>query len=82
MHEKIRYAPIIEYICKRGMNNVSILEIGSGNLGLTKFIDKKIVGLDIDFEGPRLGYLTMIKGDCSTLPFKDCHLTIQYAWIH
>lgn len=67
---KIRYAPIIKYIRNKSLKNQSILEIGSGPLGLTKFINKKIVGLDISFEGPHLGYLVMIKGNCHALPFK------------
>lgn len=75
--EKVRYAPVIEYISEKKLQNVRILEIGSGPLGLTKFINKKIIGLDINFEGPRLGYLIPVKGDGGALPFRT--LSFDYT---
>ncbi len=68
---KIRYSPIIAYFRNHRIKEPSILEVGSGSLGVTLFLRAKATGLDLNFSGPDLGYLRMVKGDCRTLPFKD-----------
>ena len=45
----MRYLPVIDLIKKYKLKNNNILEIGSGDLGITPYLKKKVVGLDIFF---------------------------------
>ena len=73
----LRYAPIVKElknICKNNKKNnksLKVLEIGSGSIGITRFYDGKVVGVDIEPEpygNPRLKF---IKSSATHLPFKD-----------
>ncbi|MFV1951250.1 MAG: class I SAM-dependent methyltransferase [Nitrospinota bacterium] len=73
---RIRYLPVTKYLNDNHFKDASILEIGVGpkGTGITKYLIKKIVGLDLNFSfytGKRLGFLDMVRGDCSSLPFKS-----------
>lgn len=70
-HPKIalRYLPIIQKIKKYKLENSSILEIGSGSLGITPYLGKSITGLDIDFQGPNEELLTKVYGTTVSIPF-------------
>ena len=70
----LRYGPIVKMLKKIGRksrNELRILEIGSGSIGITRFYSGKVVGIDIEAEkynNPRLKFL---KGSATKLPFKD-----------
>lgn len=49
----------------------TILEVGSGSLGIAPYLGQKITGLDLDFSGPDFPLLTRIKGDATHIPFPD-----------
>lgn len=69
---KMRYEPMVQYIRKLAENqNLSLLEIGSGTLGITPFLKQRAVGLDITFRGPNLGYLEFVPGQATDLPFRE-----------
>ncbi len=72
-HPKValRYLPIIKKIKQAGLINNSILEIGSGSLGIAPYLGKPVVGLDIDFSGPQTDLLTKVRGTVTKIPFKD-----------
>lgn len=46
----LRYQPVVEIIKKYKLGGQSILEIGSGDYGLTTYLNKRITGIDIVFD--------------------------------
>ena len=71
LDEALRYFPVFKAIKKYKRKDPTILEVGSGSAGITCILRRKVVGLDRDFKGPKLGYLRAIKGTAICLPFKD-----------
>lgn len=67
----LRYLPIIAKIRQSGLNKPSILEIGSGSLGITPYIGKQVTGLDINFSGPQTDLLTKVNGNAVNINFPD-----------
>lgn len=66
----LRYLPVVAEIKKAKLENSKILEIGSGSLGITPYLDRKIEGVDIDFSGPQSEKLTKTKGSATNLLFR------------
>ncbi len=70
LNQLIRYEPAIKIIhTNKKLNN--ILEIGSGQNGICKFLERQIVGLDIDFKdyGKKIKInpkIKPVKGDITT----------------
>ena len=68
----LRYAPIVDYIKKLpNSDKLSILEIGSGSLGIGPYLNLPFTGVDIDFSGPQWPQMTQIIGTGKSLPFPD-----------
>ena len=65
----IRYLPIVDEIKK--MDSVTILEVGSGGLGIAPYLNREVTGIDSDFSGPTHPLLKRIKGTGEKLPFAD-----------
>jgi len=72
----MRYIPIVKYIKKNFDEPYTILEVGSGSLGITPYIKKKITGLDIKFEKINSRYLKKVKGTATDIPFKNSSFDI------
>jgi len=54
----IRYRPIVQIIRKSKKEAPSIIDIGSGKVGITSFLKQKVIGVDIAFDdNPSLGLL-------------------------
>lgn len=72
-HSKValRYLPIVEKIRELKLENSNILEIGSGSLGITPYLGKRITGVDFNFTGPQTDLLTKVKSSANKIPFKD-----------
>lgn len=72
-HPKValRYIPIVSKIKEVKSENPSILEVGSGSLGITPYLGKEVTGIDIGFDGPQIDLLTKVKGNALNLPFRD-----------
>ncbi len=68
---KIRYLPVLNELYARPQEYKSILEVGSGALGLSRYTRAKIIGLDILTSGPHYNNMTMIGSSAVCLPFKD-----------
>lgn len=66
----LRYFPLTAAIRALKLENSKILEVGSGSLGITPYLKRKIDGLDIDFSGPQSPLVNQIKGTAVELPFK------------
>lgn len=72
-HPKValRYLPIIQKIKRLGLVDMSILEIGSGSLGIAPYLGKPVTGIDIDFTGPQIDLLTKLRGSAVKLPIAN-----------
>ena len=66
----LRYMPIVRAI-RRFPSSATILEVGSGPLGISPYLGRSITGVDQNFDGPSIPYTHKIKGDATDLPFKD-----------
>ncbi len=64
----LRYIPIVNDIKKRSDIN-SILDVGSGSLGITPYLRKKVIGIDVNFRGPHTSLLKKVRGTANKLPF-------------
>ncbi len=65
----LRYLPVVKEITKAGA--ASILEVGSGSLGIAPYIKRQVTGVDLSFEGPAVEWLTRVEADARSLPFDD-----------
>lgn len=72
-HPKIalRYLPIVDEINSLRSGDYTVLEIGSGSLGIAPYLNHQVTGIDVDFSGPSFPLLKPIKGDAKKLPFKN-----------
>lgn len=68
---KIRYLPVLQELEARPERYATILEVGSGSMGLSRFTRKKVVGVDPHIEGPRHPNMELIRGNATELPFPD-----------
>jgi len=69
----LRYLPVVRLVRRHGGPGSSILELGSGDLGLSLFLDRVVVGYDTSFGDRDLGLLRQVKAraGCAALPFSD-----------
>ena len=68
----LRYKEIVRIIKKEKERNPSILEIGSGATGITSFLKRKVIGVDVNFDDTvSLGYLVQNKYNGQTLEYND-----------
>lgn len=63
----LRYLPIVAEIKKEG--HASVLEVGSGGLGIAPYLKRKVVGLDRSFRLPIYPTLETKRGVATKLPF-------------
>ena len=67
----LRYLPIVKAIKKiKSWPSCSILEVGSGWLGISPYLGRKIIGLDEDFENKQYFLTKQVKGNILKIPFK------------
>ncbi len=66
----IRYQPVLKEL-KNRPSSYQILEVGSGVLGLSRYIKREISGVDINTKGPRYGHMRLINANAWELPFND-----------
>ena len=68
----IRYREIVRKIKNHKEKAPSIMEIGSGKVGITSYLKQQVIGVDITFNDyPSLGYLKEHIYDGSTLEYQD-----------
>lgn len=66
----LRYLPIVDDI--RNQDDINtILDVGSGSLGITPYLKKSVTGIDQDFTGPNSLFLHRVKGTALKLPLND-----------
>jgi len=67
----LRYLPAVDILKKIKNEQNKILEVGSGDLGITPYYKKNITGLDVEYDNRRNGLLKKIKFNGKIFPFKD-----------
>lgn len=66
----LRYLPIADDIRNtKGIN--TILDVGSGSLGITPYLNKQVTGVDTNFSGPYSSSLKQVLSSAIKLPFKN-----------
>ena len=75
----LRYFPVVSAIKKTKLQDAKILEVGSGSLGITPYLKKKIDAIDIDFSGPKTELVNKIKGSIEKLPFRKNQYDVVIA---
>lgn len=76
---KIRYLPILQELRRNPKKYGSILEIGSGPIGLSIYTKKCVTGVDLAVEGPRFPNMKLVRGDATALPFPDSSFDLVVA---
>ena len=74
----MRYLPVVEWVKEEGRRkkeesggNLTILEIGSGGLGIAPYLKMPVTGVDVEFKPPLHPNLTRIAGKAEKLDFGD-----------
>lgn len=72
-HQYLRYAPVLQYLKARARvcDALSVLEVGSGSVGVTRFWPHPTTGVDLGFDGAQLPFLAQRVGSATDLPFSD-----------
>lgn len=65
----LRYLPIVDDLQKSPVG--TILDVGSGSLGITPYLKQNVTGVDVTFRPPYSKLLKRVKGTATKLPFKD-----------
>lgn len=66
----LRYLPIVKEI-KKEHSGATILDVGSGSLGITPYLNKQVTGVDLLFLGPKSKLLKPVKIKGVMLPFRN-----------
>lgn len=64
----LRYLPIVDDLQK--LPKGTILDVGSGSLGITPYLKRNVTGVDVTFRPPYSKLLQRVKGTATKLPFK------------
>lgn len=69
----LRYDPIVKALkaISKKSKKLSVLEIGSGSIGITRFYKGEVVGIDIEEEKYNHPRLKFLKASATLLPFKS-----------
>jgi len=60
----LRYLPVVKQISK----NQSVLEVGSGSLGIGPYLKRPFTGLDVNFSGPTWPQMQRLKSSATKIP--------------
>lgn len=72
----LRYLPLVELLKNVNLQDSKILEVGSGSYGITPYLKKEVIGLDVAFDEPEFSLLRRISGTAVNLPFKDSQFDV------
>ncbi len=76
---KIRYLPILKELGRHPERYETLLEVGSGPIGVSIHTKKNVTGVDLDTGGPHFPNMKMVKGDATALPFADASFDLVIA---
>lgn len=71
MDMALRYHPIVRYMRPLLQPGSRIVDVGSGSVGITPYLDHTVFGIDRSFDGPSASRLVRCTGDVLSLPFAD-----------
>jgi len=71
----LRYLPIVNEI-KKMEDSATILEVGSGGLGISPYLGKNVTGVDLEFSPPYHPLLKRVKGSALKIPFNSSSFDI------
>ena len=74
----LRYLPIIQWILNRNSSQ-KILEIGSGDFGLSTYFKYPLIKVDISFQRPQQPFSWKVKADALKLPFPDHSFDLVFS---
>lgn len=66
----LRYIPVVNEIKKLGKYS-TVLDVGSGGLGIAPYLKRKATGIDLKFNPPFHENLERIKASANKIPFAD-----------
>ncbi len=66
----LRYLPIAHDI-RKNPDIRTIVDVGSGSLGIAPYLKRSVTGVDVAFRGPSSRFLKQVKGHADRLPFKN-----------
>jgi len=69
--EALRYLPIRDVLRERGMDGAAILDVGSGDNGISTYLPCSITCCDVAFKDVASRSLSRVQGRGETLPFGD-----------
>lgn len=67
----LRYFPIVRFLKRLNVPLLSVLEVGSGSLGIGPYWKGNVTAIDVDFSGPQWKNLQKISGSGIRLPLKN-----------
>jgi hypothetical protein len=67
----VRYYPILRILESEGLSKATLLEIGSGPVGIGKFRDVPFIGCDLSFSSEPQPPMFPMKASAAELPFTD-----------
>lgn len=73
----VRYLPVVREI--KSLGKPSVLEIGSGGLGIAPYLGSKVTGVDTNFSPPFHPLLEKVVGSALDLPFSDKSFDVVIA---
>lgn len=65
----VRYLPVVREI--KSLGEVTVLEVGSGGLGIAPYLGRPVTGLDVKFDPPFHPFLKRVEGKSTKMPFAD-----------
>lgn len=71
----LRYLPIVDEINKSS-KTATILDVGSGGLGIAPYLKRVVTGIDLHFHKPYHPLLRRVKGSVLNLPFQNNNFDI------
>ena len=72
----VRYSKIIDQNRDLFDPSKTILEVGSGNIGIARYLKRKVTGLEPEFSGPVDEWLEPVTGNIFDIPFPDASFDI------
>lgn len=71
LNRAARYFPILSELRQHLPPGGSVLEIGSGSIGIGEFWSQPFVGCELSFDPPPVGPMRPVIGSAAALPFPD-----------
>jgi len=74
----LRYWPVIRWLCARS-KLLKVLEVGSGDFGLSTYLDYPLVKTDVNFVSKKSGAKNKVSANALALPFQDKYFDLVFG---